>query len=95
VFLDGDDALAPTCLQRRAEVMKSNPTVNFAVFPTWVFRAILGGTRLFWKQFTTANEPRPISSFRHTVAYFRPDWEKNPPSGKFRHSQETNLRISL
>jgi glycosyltransferase involved in cell wall biosynthesis len=38
VFLDGDDALAPTCLQRRVEVMKSNPKIDFAVFPTSLFR---------------------------------------------------------
>jgi glycosyltransferase involved in cell wall biosynthesis len=56
VFLDGDDALAPTCLQRRVEVMKSNPMVDFAVFPTWVFRAIPGDTRLFWNQFTTESD---------------------------------------
>ena len=28
VFLDSDDALAPTCLQRRVEVIKSNPKVT-------------------------------------------------------------------
>jgi len=56
VFLDGDDALAPTCLQRRVEVMKSNPMVDFAVFPTWVFRSIPGDTRLFWNQFTTESD---------------------------------------
>ena len=55
-FLDGDDALAPTCLQRRVEAMKSNPMVDFAVFPTWVFRATPGDTRLFWNQFTTEND---------------------------------------
>ena len=36
--------------------MKSNPMVDFAVFPTWVFRAIPGDTRLFWNQFTTEND---------------------------------------
>src|ERR1700730_16451599 len=56
VFLDGDDALAPTCLQRRVQVMKSNPMVDFAVFPTWVFRAIPGDTRLLWNQFTAESD---------------------------------------
>jgi glycosyltransferase involved in cell wall biosynthesis len=56
VFLDGDDALAPTCLQRRVEIMKSNPEVDFAVFPTWVFRATPGDTRRLWNQFTSEND---------------------------------------
>ena len=56
VFLDGDDALAPTCLQRRVEVMRSNPKVDFAVFPTSVFRVTPGDTGLFWNQFTPEND---------------------------------------
>jgi len=55
VFLDGDDALATTCLQRRVEVMKSNPAVDFAVFSTSVFRTLPGDTRLLWNQLTSEN----------------------------------------
>jgi glycosyltransferase involved in cell wall biosynthesis len=56
VFLDSDDALAPTCLQRRVEVMQSNPNVDFTVFLTRVFHAIPGDTQLFWNQFTSEND---------------------------------------
>jgi len=56
VFLDSDDALAPTCLQRRVEVMQSKPNVDFAVFPTRVFHAMPGDTPLFWNQFTSEND---------------------------------------
>jgi glycosyltransferase involved in cell wall biosynthesis len=56
VFMDSDDALAATCLQRRVEVMKSNPEVDFAVFSTAIFRAIPGDTPLFWNQFTSEND---------------------------------------
>jgi len=56
VFLDGDDALAPSCLQRRVEVMQSEPKLDFAVFPTRIFDAIPGDTPLFWNQFTSEND---------------------------------------
>jgi glycosyltransferase involved in cell wall biosynthesis len=41
VFLDGDDALAPNCLQRRVEVMRSDPKVDFTVFPASVLASFL------------------------------------------------------
>ena len=56
VFLDSDDALAPSCLQRRVEVMQSEPKLDFAVFPTRVFDAIPGDTPLYWNQFTSEND---------------------------------------
>ncbi len=80
VFLDGDDALAPTCLQRRVEVMKSTPKVDFAVFPTWIFRAIPGDTRLFWNQFTSEND---LDRFLR----FDPSWHTSGPIWK-----KTSLR---
>ncbi len=76
VFLDGDDALAPTCLQRRVEVMKSNPMVDFAVFSTWVFRAIPGDTRLFWNQFTSENDLDRFLRFDMPWHTSGPIWKK-------------------
>ena len=76
VFLDGDDALAPTCLQRRVEVMKSNPKVDFAVFPTSVFRAIPGDTQLFWNQFTTENDLDRFLRFDLPWHTSGPIWKK-------------------
>src|SRR2546430_8387557 len=38
IFLDSDDLLAPSCLQRRVEVMRAHPQLDFAVFPCQVFR---------------------------------------------------------
>ena len=38
IFLDSDDLLAPSCLQRRVEVMQAHPQLDFAVFPCQVFR---------------------------------------------------------
>ncbi len=56
VFLDSDDLLAPACLERRAEVMASNPKVDFAVFPTWIFHDQPGDTRFLWNTFKPEND---------------------------------------
>jgi hypothetical protein len=76
VFLDSDDALAPTCLQRRVEVMESNPNVDFAVFPTWVFHAIPGDSRLFWNQFTSENDLDRFLRFDSPWHTSGPIWKK-------------------
>ena len=76
VFLDGDDALAPTCLQRRVEVMRSNPMVDFAVFSTRIFRAIPGDTGLFWNQFTTENDLDRFLRFDMPWHTSGPIWKK-------------------
>jgi glycosyltransferase involved in cell wall biosynthesis len=77
VFLDGDDALAPTCLQRRVEVMKSNPRIDFAVFSTSIFRTSPGDTRLFWNQFTTENDLDRFLRFDMPWHTSGPIWKKN------------------
>jgi glycosyltransferase involved in cell wall biosynthesis len=76
VFLDADDALAPTCLQRRVEVMKSNLKVDFAVFPTSIFRAIPGDTRLFWNQFTSEDDLDRFLRFDIPWHTSGPIWKK-------------------
>ena len=76
VFLDSDDALAPTCLQRRVEVMKSNPDIDFAVFPTSIFRVIPGDTRLFWNQFTSENDLDRFLRFDMPWHTSGPIWKK-------------------
>jgi glycosyltransferase involved in cell wall biosynthesis len=77
VFLDGDDALAPSCLQRRVEVMKSNPKIDFAVFSTSIFRAIPGDTRLFWNQFTSENDLDRFLRFDVPWHTSGPIWKRN------------------
>jgi glycosyltransferase involved in cell wall biosynthesis len=76
VFLDGDDALAPTCLQRRVEVMKSNPKIDFAVFPTSLFRAKPGDSRLFWNQFTSEKDLDRFLRFDMPWHTTGPIWKK-------------------
>jgi glycosyltransferase involved in cell wall biosynthesis len=56
VFLDSDDLLAPSCLERRIEVMETNPKIDFAVFPTWVFHDEPGDTRFLWNTFKPEND---------------------------------------
>jgi glycosyltransferase involved in cell wall biosynthesis len=76
VFLDSDDALAPTCLERRVEVMQSKPNVDFAVFPTRVFNAIPGDTPLFWNQFTSENDLDRFLRFDLPWHTSGPIWKK-------------------
>ena len=76
VFLDSDDALAPTCLQRRVEVMQSKREIDFAVFPTRVFHAIPGDTRLFWNQFTSENDLDRFLRFDLPWHTSSPIWKK-------------------
>ena len=42
VFLDSDDLLRPDCLERRVEVMRQNPVLDFAVFRAGVFVKSVG-----------------------------------------------------
>ena len=76
VFLDSDDALAPTCLRRRVEVMKSKPKVDFAVFPTCLFRSVPGDTGLFWNQFTSENDLDRFLRFDPPWHTCGPIWKK-------------------
>lgn len=51
VFLDSDDLLRPQCLERRVEVMRQNPLLDFAVFRAGVFVNSVGDVaRLYHPQ---------------------------------------------
>jgi len=56
VFLDSDDLLAPTCLERRVQVMKQNPKIDFAVFLARMFHTIPSDGRYLWNHFTTEDD---------------------------------------
>jgi glycosyltransferase involved in cell wall biosynthesis len=56
VFLDSDDLLAPTCLERRVQVMEQNPKIDFAVFLARMFHKIPGDGPYFWNNFTTEDD---------------------------------------
>ena len=56
IFLDSDDLLATSCLERRIEVMKINPEIDFAVFLTGVFQCLPGDTKILWNIFTAEND---------------------------------------
>ena len=42
IFLDSDDCLAPTCLERRVSIMQANDQLDFAVFPLQLMRRTRG-----------------------------------------------------
>jgi len=51
VLLDSDDLLRPQCLERRVEVMRQNPVLDFAIFRAGVFVNSVGDmARLFHPQ---------------------------------------------
>jgi glycosyltransferase involved in cell wall biosynthesis len=56
IYLDSDDLLGTSCLERRIEIMKLNPKVDFAVFQSRVFRSVPGDTHFFWNMFTAEND---------------------------------------
>ncbi len=56
IFLDSDDALAPTCLQRRTAVMAADPRLDFAVFPTLRFNQVPGDSDLPWYPLTPEDD---------------------------------------
>jgi glycosyltransferase involved in cell wall biosynthesis len=56
IFLDSDDALAPSCLERRVQVMEEEPALDFAVFPTRVFLEKFGDSAVLWNIFTAESD---------------------------------------
>ena len=48
VFLDSDDLLAPTCLERRIAILDQYPAIDFAVFNILLFREALDDTKILW-----------------------------------------------
>jgi glycosyltransferase involved in cell wall biosynthesis len=51
IFLDSDDILVPTCLQKRVEFLNTNPELDFAVFQMGIFneKGILPGKKIVRK----------------------------------------------
>ena len=48
IFLDTDDLLEPFCLEQRAQVMEDNPELDFAIFPSLMFREKPHDLGLWW-----------------------------------------------
>ncbi len=48
VFLDSDDVLAPWCLEKRVQTIKSNPGFDFWVFPSAMFKLVPGDSIKRW-----------------------------------------------
>ncbi len=48
VFVDSDDVLAPWCLEKRVQTIKSNPGFDFWVFPSAMFKLVPGDSIKKW-----------------------------------------------
>jgi glycosyltransferase involved in cell wall biosynthesis len=72
VFLDSDDLLAPHCLKQRTDVLLRNTDLDFAVFPGFVFKDIIGDdSRLF--------SPMTLGSDLDRFLYLDHPWEITGP----------------
>ncbi len=56
IFLDSDDLLAPTCLEKRLEIMESSTSLDFAAFLTQVFQSTPGDHFHLWNKFTEEDD---------------------------------------
>jgi len=48
IFLDTDDLLEPFCLEQRVKAMEENPELDFAIFPSLMFRDTPNDLGLWW-----------------------------------------------
>lgn len=48
IFLDSDDLLAPTCLERRVATIREQPTVDFSVHQGFLFNNVPGDLQSAW-----------------------------------------------
>jgi len=61
MFLDTDDLLEPFCLAQRVKTMFDNPTLDFAIFPSLLFRNQPYDLNLWWN--IDKPEPELIRQF--------------------------------
>ncbi len=48
IFLDTDDLLEPFCIEQRIKAMEEHPELDFAIFPSLMFRHSPNDLRLWW-----------------------------------------------
>ncbi|MBN2821061.1 MAG: glycosyltransferase, partial [Bacteroidales bacterium] len=78
LFLDSDDLITPTCLEKRVDFFESHPNLDFAVFTQAIFTENINlGTKKFSKIFTDKEEY--LSAFiadQHPWQTSGPLWRK-------------------
>jgi glycosyltransferase involved in cell wall biosynthesis len=84
VLLDSDDLLAPTCLERRVQVMSHNAHLDFVTFQAGLFEHAPGDLD------ATAN-PDLIGDDLCRFLYFETPWQTTAPIWR----RETLLRLGL
>jgi glycosyltransferase involved in cell wall biosynthesis len=76
VFLDSDDLLSQTCLERRVAAMDNAPDCGFGVYQTELFAEHIGDRGLLWNIHTDSNDLHrflSLDSVWHTTG---PIWRK-------------------
>ena len=76
VFLDADDLLAPTCLERRIVAMDAAPECDFGVYQTEIFAHEVGDRRLLWNAYTTTSDLDRFLSLDSVWHTMGPIWRK-------------------
>ena len=68
IFLDSDDLLSPTCLERRIRTIKGSKGVDFAVFPAWLFETAPGDLDAQWNGLSTGTSADDLIQFLESHA---------------------------
>lgn len=76
LFLDSDDLLAPWCLNRRLEIMETDPAIDFAVFYTQVFFTKPGDGKALWNYFNDDDDLDRFTAFDLTWGPVSVLWRK-------------------
>jgi glycosyltransferase involved in cell wall biosynthesis len=74
IFLDSDDLLSPTCLQRRVVGMDNAPDCGFGVYQTELFAQAVGDRHVLWNAYTASNDLRRFLSFDSVWLTTGPIW---------------------
>ena len=60
IFLDTDDLLASFCIEQRLEAFRSNPTMDFIIFPMLMFKQEPDDLKLLWNVDSKENDVERI-----------------------------------
>lgn len=76
IFLDSDDLLAPTCLERRVREIENGPDLDAIAFRTSIFRNVPGDTERFLEVSTGEDEVNRFLKFDIPWQTMGPIWRR-------------------
>ena len=76
VFLDSDDLLSPSCLERRVARMDTSPDCQYGVYRTELFADRIGDRAVLWNVFTDANDLHRFLNLDIVWCTMSPIWRR-------------------